>query len=350
MARREWLRSLQTTADLSAVQRATGLHRRTIRRNQQWAATQGLRDKPLPPVEALQALTAATLEGPPPPQTVSSAEPYREAVAHLHAQGAEGTAIWQRLRERGSAGTLSSACRFLHRLEPPRPSATVRVERGPGREARVDCGDAGRTLDPATGALRKTWAVGMPLAYSRHQPVEFAFDQTLRGPDLSHVDAHARPAPGGRAVAGHARADAGLRVRPGRGRTPGRSRRRCRMELNRQLSPKLKPPRLSGALATLDARHRQALAGQWASSESLERPLEGAIERRAQKHLALRVRRAALNTTQTLEGFDRSVHPTINRRQVLQPGRRRGHPPETQRADPRADRRGHKPSRPGARP
>jgi DNA replication protein DnaC len=139
----------------------------------------------------------------------------------------------------------------------------------------------------------------------------------LRGPDLSHVEAHARPAPGGRAVTGHARADAGLRVRPDRGGTPGRSRRRCRMELNRQLSPKLKPPRLSGALATLDARHRQALAGQWASSESLERPLEGEIERRAQKQLALRVRRAALNTTQTLEGFDRSFNPTINRRQVL---------------------------------
>jgi hypothetical protein len=93
---------------------------------------------------------------PPPPQTVSSVEPYREVVTQLHAQGVEGTAIWQRLRERGYAGTLSSVYRFLHRLEPHRPSATVRVEREPGSEAQVDFGYAGRMFDPGTGAFRKT--------------------------------------------------------------------------------------------------------------------------------------------------------------------------------------------------
>jgi hypothetical protein len=33
------------------------------------------------------------------------------------------------------------------------------------------------------------------------------------------------------------------------------------MELNHQLIPKLKQLRLSGVLATLDARHRQAIDG-----------------------------------------------------------------------------------------
>jgi DNA replication protein DnaC len=89
------------------------------------------------------------------------------------------------------------------------------------------------------------------------------------------------------------------------------------MELNQQLTPKLKPLRLSGVLATLEARHRQAIDGQWAYVELLERVLEDELERRAQKQLALRVRRAALNTTKTLEGFDWSFNPTINRQQVL---------------------------------
>jgi len=89
------------------------------------------------------------------------------------------------------------------------------------------------------------------------------------------------------------------------------------MELHQQLTPKLKQLRLSGVLATLDARHRQAIDGQWPYVEFLERLLEDEIERRAQKQLALRVRRAALNTTKTLEGFDGSFHPTINRQQVL---------------------------------
>src|SRR5262245_59785731 len=80
---------------------------------------------------------------------------------------------------RGYSGTLSSLYRFLHRREPYRPAAAVRVEHEPGSEAQVDYGYAGRMLDPVTGALRKTWAVVMVLAYSRHQDVEFVFDQTL---------------------------------------------------------------------------------------------------------------------------------------------------------------------------
>jgi len=89
------------------------------------------------------------------------------------------------------------------------------------------------------------------------------------------------------------------------------------MELNQQLTPKLKQLRLSGVLATLEARHRQAIDGQWPYVEVLERLLEDEIERRAPKQLALRVRRATLNTTKTLEGFDWRFNPTINRQQVL---------------------------------
>lgn len=89
------------------------------------------------------------------------------------------------------------------------------------------------------------------------------------------------------------------------------------MELNEQLTPKLKLLRLSGVLATLEARHRQAIDGQWSYIEFLERLLEDEVERRAQKQLALRVRRASLNTIKTLEGFDWSFNPSINRQQIL---------------------------------
>jgi len=89
------------------------------------------------------------------------------------------------------------------------------------------------------------------------------------------------------------------------------------MELSHQLTPKLKALRLSGVLATLEARHRQAIDGQWSYVEFLERLLQDELERRAQKQLALRVRRAALNTTKTLEGFDWSFNPSINRQQIL---------------------------------
>ena len=89
------------------------------------------------------------------------------------------------------------------------------------------------------------------------------------------------------------------------------------MELQHQLSPKLKQLRLSGVLATLEARHRQALDGQWSYVEFLERLLEDEVERRAQKQLALRLRRGGVNTTKTLEGYDFGFNPAINRQQVL---------------------------------
>jgi DNA replication protein DnaC len=90
------------------------------------------------------------------------------------------------------------------------------------------------------------------------------------------------------------------------------------MELTHQLIPQLKQLRLSGILETLEARHRQAIDGKWSYIEFLARLLEDEVERRAQKQLALRVRRAALTSTKTLEGFDFSFNPSINRQQILQ--------------------------------
>ncbi len=89
------------------------------------------------------------------------------------------------------------------------------------------------------------------------------------------------------------------------------------MDIQHQLTPLLKQLRLSGILATLEARHRQALDGQWSYVDFLERLLQDEVERRAQKQLALRLRRSSLNTTKTLEGDDFGFNPTLNRQQVL---------------------------------
>jgi DNA replication protein DnaC len=89
------------------------------------------------------------------------------------------------------------------------------------------------------------------------------------------------------------------------------------MEMTHQLIPFLKRLRLSGILETLETRNQQAISGKWTYVEFLARLLEDEVERRAQKQLALRIRRAAIPTTKTLEGFDFTFNPTINRQQVL---------------------------------
>lgn len=89
------------------------------------------------------------------------------------------------------------------------------------------------------------------------------------------------------------------------------------MELKHQLEPDLKRLRLSGILETLDARNRQAVDGKWTYIEFLSRLLQDEVARRSQKQLKLRLRRAAINTTKTLDGFDFSFNPSVNRQKVL---------------------------------
>jgi len=88
------------------------------------------------------------------------------------------------------------------------------------------------------------------------------------------------------------------------------------MELKQHLVPKLKALRLSGILDTLDVRTQQAIGEQWTYGDFLERLLEDEVERRGQKQLALRVRRAALNTGKSLETFDFAFNASVNRQQL----------------------------------
>jgi len=84
-----------------------------------------------------------------------------------------------------------------------------------------------------------------------------------------------------------------------------------------QLTPQLKQLRLSGMLETLDARQRQAIDAHWSYEDFLARLLDDKIERRAQKQLAQRLRRGAVNGTKTFETFDVAAAPSLNRQQVL---------------------------------
>jgi transposase len=176
---REILRQLQKGQSIRAIAKAMALDRKTVTRYRTWAVEQDLLDRPLPSLGELNELLAKTLKPPAPPQNVSSVEPYRELVSKLRREGVEMAAIHERLKERGYTGSYSSVRRFVRRLEPLTPEVTVRVETRPGEEAQVDFGYAGRMIDPESGQSRKTWAFVVTLSWSRHQYVEFVFDQKV---------------------------------------------------------------------------------------------------------------------------------------------------------------------------
>jgi transposase len=176
---REMLRHLRRGQSNRAVAEALGIDRKTVARYRCWASEQGLLEDCLPPLSELQELVEETLSSSPPPQNTSSVEPYRKVVGKLRQEGVEIAAIHQRLKERGFTGSYSSVYRFVRNLEPRTPDVTVRVETPPGEEAQVDFGYAGQMVDPETGELRRTWAFVMTLSWSRHQYVEFVFDQKV---------------------------------------------------------------------------------------------------------------------------------------------------------------------------
>ena len=155
------------------------IDRRTVKRYREWAAEQGLLEEALPAQGDLLALLDETMPTYHPPQNVSSVEPYRKIVTKMVKENVEIAAIWERLKEREYTGSYSSVRRFVRKIKPRMPKATVRVEREPGEEAQVDFGYAGKMIDPETGKSRKTWLFAMTLSWSRHQYVEFVFDQKV---------------------------------------------------------------------------------------------------------------------------------------------------------------------------
>jgi DNA replication protein DnaC len=89
------------------------------------------------------------------------------------------------------------------------------------------------------------------------------------------------------------------------------------MDAMAQLVPQLKHLRLSGLLDSLDVRNRQAVEERLSYVEFLSRLLEDEVERRNQKQLHLRLRRAAFRGDKTLESFDFAFNPTLNRQQFF---------------------------------
>jgi transposase len=127
--------------------------------------------------EIAQALATAKRAS----STISSLEPYRERITRWVEQRVNGVAIHAALkREHGYAGSYSSVYRMLQSIGAAcPPDVTVPLAFEPGEAAQVDFGTGPILYDPAAARPRRTWCFVMTLAFSRHQYVEFVWDQTV---------------------------------------------------------------------------------------------------------------------------------------------------------------------------
>jgi len=80
-----------------------------------------------------------------------------------------------------------------------------------------------------------------------------------------------------------------------------------------ELAPNLKALRLSGVLDSLEARNRQAIESKLAYTEFLSLLIHDEVARREHKKFELRLRRAAFRAGKSLDGFDFTRLPGLNR-------------------------------------
>jgi transposase len=147
---------------------------RAIAADQGWLEPEA----PLPEDAAIAAVVGAARRA---RSTVSTVEPYRALVERWAASEVSGVVIHAALvREHGYRGSASSVYRMLARIGASRPpETTVPLNFAPGEAAQVDFGAGPVLIDPAVGEPRRTWCFVMTLAWSRHQYVEFVWDQTV---------------------------------------------------------------------------------------------------------------------------------------------------------------------------
>jgi DNA replication protein DnaC len=84
-----------------------------------------------------------------------------------------------------------------------------------------------------------------------------------------------------------------------------------------ELIPMLKELRLSGILDSLEQRNRQAIEHKLAYTDFLAMVVQDEIARRAQKRLALALRRANFRNQKTIEDFDFTFNPNINQALIM---------------------------------
>jgi transposase len=164
------------------ISRVFNIHRNTVRKYRHWASQyQLLEMEKLPPPETIQHWLDVAFGQSRPVHMVSTVEPYRDLVVEWRSEGLTQKAIWKRLEARGYPGSYGAVSRFINRLakEGKIANITVRVEKPPGDEAQVDFGYAGRLVDEETGEIKRAWMFVMTLSWSRHQYVEFVFNQRL---------------------------------------------------------------------------------------------------------------------------------------------------------------------------
>jgi len=185
------LERLHRRESKTAITRATGRSRSTVRRYERLARQLGWTPDGEPPTEALAADVSRRVH---PARDRDSGEIEAELLPHLEQirtwltpaptdkRGLRLTKVHQLLTRMGVVVPYSSLHRFAvkHCAFGARGHVTVRMaEVPPGDVAEIDFGRLGLVHDAATNRRRTLWALVVVLPASRHEYVHVTFEQTV---------------------------------------------------------------------------------------------------------------------------------------------------------------------------
>lgn len=174
------------------IAQAMKISRTTVKKYRTWFEQEGFDTRnPLPTLGEMHQRLQAVFGDSQPPQSQSSVASYREDIQSWLEQGLRPRIIFQKLNVRpGFTASESAVYRLCKKIKASAPPEVfVRLETLPGEVAQVDFGEVHALIDPATQIPCRTWVFTMVLAWSRHQFVEFVFDQTLTTWLLCHQHA-----------------------------------------------------------------------------------------------------------------------------------------------------------------
>ena len=87
--------------------------------------------------------------------------------------------------------------------------------------------------------------------------------------------------------------------------------------MQNQLEQHLKSLKLGGILDTLEVRNKEAIQSHLSYVDFLSLLTSDEIERRKQNRLAMRLQKASFNPGKTLESFEFSFNPAINKKEIF---------------------------------
>ena len=87
--------------------------------------------------------------------------------------------------------------------------------------------------------------------------------------------------------------------------------------MDQQLTQRMKSLRLSGMASTMEVRSQEAIAASLSHLEFLELLVEDELGIRADRLLKRRLKQARFPALKTLEDFDFTYNPSIEKRQII---------------------------------